>query len=117
MKQTIYLDHTKLFRFEELALKIANSIDCHCGIEININREKTRAFVNINLMDYDTGKIESMFFIPDEEFKEFKELALEIARESNVSVRIDVQINAAKTKAQANILLLGILDEKNKKKT
>lgn len=105
---TIYIDHEKVLRFEELALNFANSIDCHIRIDVNINREKTKAYVHLLLMNYEPNKIDSLVFIEPRQYEEFKSLALEIARKSNTGIKIEVSFNQEKTKAEANIVLLKV---------
>lgn len=106
--KTIYIDHKKVIRFEELALKFANSIDCHIQIDVNINREKTKTFVHLLLINYEPDKMKSLIFINPSEYTEFKDLALEIARNSNTGIKIEINFNEEKTKAEANILLLKV---------
>jgi hypothetical protein len=113
-KLAIYIDHQKLLRFEELALEIANNIQTHSMFELNFNPGKTEVIINIFLIDYNPDKIDTMCFVEQGKYDEFKNLALDIARASNTSLKIDIHINQDKTKAQANILLLGI---NNNKKT
>lgn len=51
MSLKIFVDHDKLKQFEELALDIARECNTHLKIEINFNREKTKAIANIMLFD------------------------------------------------------------------
>jgi hypothetical protein len=104
----IYVDHHKLIRFEELALELAEGIETHCQIEVNINPEKTQAVVNLLLLNYNPARISSMVFMDPGKFEEFRMIALDISKASNSNIKIDIHINQEKTKAQANIMLLGV---------
>ena len=104
----IYIDHEKVRRFEELALIFVNSIDCHIRIDVNINCEKTKTFVNLLLLNYEPDKLDSLVFIEPKQYAEFRVLALEIARASNTGIKIEVNFNEEKTRAEANILLLKV---------
>jgi len=105
---TIYIDHKKVRRFEELALNFANSIDCHIQIDVNINQEKTKTYVHLLLLNYEPDKLDSLVFIEPSKYEEFKNLALEIARKSNTGIKFEVSFNESKTRAEANILLLKV---------
>jgi hypothetical protein len=56
MSLRIYVDHAKLRQFEELALDIARECNTGLRIEVNFNREKTKAVANIMLFDVSKEK-------------------------------------------------------------
>lgn len=107
-KLAIYIDHSKLARFEELALEIIQGIECHCQIEVNINPEKTQAVINMMLINFNPRDMTTGLSIDPGIFEEFRLIALEFAKASNTNIYIEVHINQEKTRAQANIMLLGV---------
>jgi hypothetical protein len=48
---SIFVEHTKLQQLNDIALEIAKKCTTHLKIEINFNKEKTKAVANIMLFD------------------------------------------------------------------
>jgi len=103
-KLIICINHQNLIRFEQLALEIAEGIESHCQFEININPEKTQAVVNIQLINFKP----SLFCVDPGKFEELRMRALDLAKASNSGIKIVIRVDKEKTRAEADILLLGV---------